>query len=113
MDRRRRQIGRDLNDPNRFLRQGEDVAELREADAPQQRLAMKSVGDDHQWLKRIRHAKRPLVHGGNKDRQAMVAGSAKRDRRAGRQARGHPIELKHLARRAAEQLQAAGTDKRS
>jgi hypothetical protein len=29
------------------------------------------------------------------------------------QAKGDPIELKNLARRAAEQLQAAGTDKRS
>src|SRR5215470_6335507 len=36
MDRCRRQIGRDLNDLNRFLPQGEDVAGLREADAPQQ-----------------------------------------------------------------------------
>ena len=62
---------RDLNDSNRFLRQGEDVAGLREADAPQQRLRMKSVGDDHERLKRIGHAKRPQVLRGNKDCQAM------------------------------------------
>src|SRR5262249_51790512 len=71
MDRSRRQIGRNLNDPNRFLRQGEDVAGLREADAPQQRFHMKSVGDDHDWLKRIGHAKGPQVLRGNKDRQTM------------------------------------------
>src|SRR5215469_15125328 len=71
MDRCRRQIGRDLNDANRFLRQGEDVAGLREPDAPQQRLHMKSVGNDHERLKRIGQAKRRQILRGNKDRQAM------------------------------------------
>ena len=44
---------------------------MREADAAQQRLHLKSVGDDHERLKRIGQAKRPQVLRGNKDRQAM------------------------------------------